>query len=724
MRDTYPRQYARTRRLSLGEPKAFRIAPDEQRILFLRSRSGNDPVTALWSLDAAVDGTWVERLVVDPIRIMEAGDSDLPAAERARRERLREQAEGITSYDCDGPLGLATFTLGGHVFVADLVASTVQPISGLPGAFDPRLSPDGTSVAFIVNGRLQIAPADGSAPAREIIGDDTPSVDWAIADFIASEELDRHRGFWWSRDSQTLAVARVDNTDVRKWFIADPAHPDREPAVHRYPAAGTENADVRLFTINPVTNDSQEVVWDRREFPYLVHVDSCQNGFLVVVMNRAQTKQQTHQLSSDGKISLLFETQDDCWVERTPGTPLMLEDGSVLTTVNQAVAGDAFGTCALATIRAGIITTLTPACLQVRQLVSVQNNIALIIATASADLPGLNANRDPGSTALVAFSFADGSCTVVRPHHGGATQTATVRGNVTVLRTASPELERVEFVVLVNDQPQGSIVNLAEVALVTPKPTFFFAGKRDLPSVIFFPSEGCPGYEADSLPVLMDPYGGPHAQRVVKARNAHASSQWFADQGFAVLVTDGRGTPGPGPIFERAVYRDLAGPVLDDQIAGLEAALDRYPKLDASRVGIRGWSFGGYLAALAVLRRPDVFHAGIAGAPVTEWRLYDTGYTERYLGNPTEDPGPYDACSLLPDAHKLVRPLMIIHGLADDNVVAAHSLQLSSALLAAGCPHEVLPLSGVTHMTPQEVVAENLLKLQIEFLWRSLPKAE
>ena len=145
-----------------------------------------------------------------------------------------------------------------------------------------------------------------------------------------------------------------------------------------------------------------------------------------------------------------------------------------------------------------------------------------------------------------------------------------------------------------------------------------------------------------------------------------------------------------------------------------------HPELDLSKVAIRGWSYGGYLAALAVLRRPDVFHAAISGAPVTDWRLYDTHYTERYLGDPNADPGPYDRCSLLPDAAKLERPLMLIHGLADDNVVAAHTLDLSGALLAAGRPHQVLPLTGVTHMASQEGVAENLLLLQVEFLRSAL----
>jgi dipeptidyl-peptidase 4 len=160
--------------------------------------------------------------------------------------------------------------------------------------------------------------------------------------------------------------------------------------------------------------------------------------------------------------------------------------------------------------------------------------------------------------------------------------------------------------------------------------------------------------------------------------------------------------------------------VLDDQVDALEQAAAEHRCLDLDRVAIRGWSFGGYLAALAVLLRPDRFHAGIAGAPVTEWRLYDTHYTERYLGDPNELPDVYDGSSLLPLAADLERPLLLIHGLADDNVVAAHTLQLSSALLAAGRPHEVLPLVGVTHMTPQEVVAENLLLHQLAFLRRSL----
>ena len=267
-----------------------------------------------------------------------------------------------------------------------------------------------------------------------------------------------------------------------------------------------------------------------------------------------------------------------------------------------------------------------------------------------------------------------------------------------------------------------SIASLAESpALPAPRPVLFGAGPRQVRTAVLFPSWHEPGQGQSGqgkLPVLLDPYGGPHAQRVLRARSAYLTAQWFAEQGFAVVIADGRGTPGRGAEWERAVAGDLAGPVLEDQVDALREAAARFAELDTERVAIRGWSFGGYLAALAVLRRPDVFGAAIAGAPVTDWRLYDTHYTERYLGFPDQDPGVYDRSSLITLAERAgePRPLMLIHGLADDNVVVAHTLRLSGALLAAGYPHRVLPLSGITHMASQEAVAENLLLLQLDFL--------
>jgi dipeptidyl-peptidase-4 len=263
----------------------------------------------------------------------------------------------------------------------------------------------------------------------------------------------------------------------------------------------------------------------------------------------------------------------------------------------------------------------------------------------------------------------------------------------------------------------ATLVSLAEKPLVEPKPTLFTAGERSLRCAMLTPG----GAEPDApLPVLLDPYGGPWFQRVTRERGQYLESQWLADQGFAVLVIDGRGTPSRGRAWEREVHRDLYGPPVQDQADGLLAAAERFPYLDLSRVAIRGWSFGGAVAALAVLRHPDLFHAAVVGAPVTDETLYDTHYTERYLGSPDEDPEAYRRGSVVEEAAGLKRPLMLIHGIVDDNVLVANSLRLSRAFTAAGRPHVFLPLSGATHSPREESAAENLLLLQVRFLREAL----
>jgi dipeptidyl-peptidase 4 len=215
--------------------------------------------------------------------------------------------------------------------------------------------------------------------------------------------------------------------------------------------------------------------------------------------------------------------------------------------------------------------------------------------------------------------------------------------------------------------------------------------------------------------VLLSPYGGPAMQRVVRARGAaFCEDQWFAEQGFAVLVTDGRGTPGRGPEWSKTVFGDTLSAPLDDQVDALDAICVQFPGLDRARVGIRGWSYGGALAAIAVIRRPDVFHAAVSGAAPHDQRLYDTHWRERFLGLPQQNPAGYDRSSTITGAASLTRPLLLIHGMADDNVVVAHTLRMSAALLAAGRPHQALPLSGTTHMPTG--TDSQLLRHELAFL--------
>jgi dipeptidyl-peptidase-4 len=223
-------------------------------------------------------------------------------------------------------------------------------------------------------------------------------------------------------------------------------------------------------------------------------------------------------------------------------------------------------------------------------------------------------------------------------------------------------------------------------------------------------------------PVLVDVYGGPHANTVDAALGGWLMPQWLADQGFIVVSLDNRGTPRRGRDWERVIQGKFAEVPLNDQVEGLHALALRFPEMDLRRVGITGWSFGGYMSALAVLRRPDVFHAGVAGAPVTDWLDYDTHYTERYLGVPAVGDSVYPANSLIADAKGLKRPLLLIHGTADDNVFFRHSLRLADALTRAGKRFEFLPLAGFTHMVPEPAMAEQRWMRTVEFFRRNLPE--
>jgi dipeptidyl-peptidase-4 len=220
-------------------------------------------------------------------------------------------------------------------------------------------------------------------------------------------------------------------------------------------------------------------------------------------------------------------------------------------------------------------------------------------------------------------------------------------------------------------------------------------------------------------PVLVRVYGGPHVSNVLDARNAYLLDQFYADAGFIVLRADGRGTPNRGHDFERAVYRDLVSVPLEDQVGALQAMITRHPELDGSRVGIFGWSFGGYLSGMAALLRPDVFKAAVMGAPVTDWALYDTAYTERYMQTPQQNPGGYAHASVLTHVATLRRPLLLMHGLTDDNVHFAHALALIEALYSAGKVIDVVALSS-THMVVDPKLNFVREQVQVEFFRRHL----
>lgn len=690
MTTSYPRLSARTARFTLGIPRQLTVTPDGRRVRYLRTDDGVSRTGRLWEHDVE---SGEERVLVDPDELLD-GDEELTPQERARRERTREQAAGIVAYALDDTGRSASFALSGAAHVADLAGGTVRRLPTPAGVIDPRVDPTGRLVAYSADGELRVVGVDGTHD-RPLASPESPTQVWGQAEFIAAEEMHRFRGFWWAPDGSALLAECYDDAEVPVWHVADPANPDRPAVEQRYPAAGTTNSDVTLWVVG-LDGERVPVQWDRDRYEYVSSASWTAHGEPVVqVMTRDQREARVLAVDvADGSTRVLRELSDPHWIEIT-APPRFVDGGSLLTLED--------------------VDGVDRVCLDGEPLGDATWQVRSIVST-HPDAVVVTASQEPTEVQVLRLG-RDGS---LEPVTGGAAvHGAAVGGDTTVITRSGLDAVGTTVTVHRDGAEPGHVTVASEPAPFEPQVTLMHAGDRSLRTAVLFPRDHVPG--SRRLPVLLDPYGGPGAQRVLASARMFLEPQWLADQGFCVIVADGRGSPGRGADWTHAIRDAFAEVTLADQVDALHAVAQEYPDdLDLHRVAMTGWSYGGYLSALAVLARPDVFHAAVAGAPVTEWRLYDTCYTERYLGHPEEQPDVYDRNSLLPLAADLTRPLMLIHGLADDNVVAAHTLRLSSALLAAGKAHTVLPLSGVTHMTPQEEVAENLKLLQVDFLKQHL----
>ncbi|MGW2252487.1 prolyl oligopeptidase family serine peptidase [Kitasatospora sp. NPDC001660] len=677
---------ARTGRFTFGAPRATTLSEDGTRLLLLRSTGPEDPVDRLHLLDTA---TGTERLVADPAALVpgRAGHrDDLPAVERRLRERTRLAAAGIGTYAATADLAVAVFTLDGRLFRVDTAtAACTEPPTAGP-AFDPRPDASGERVAYVADDALYVTPdltpLSPSDHAR-----------WGVAEFAAAEELGRSRGHWWRPDGGALLAARVDESALPRRYFADPAQPGLPAEDFAYPQAGGANADVQLWVLG-LDRGRVRLRWEAAAFPYVCDASwASEHEVLLTVADRLQ--QNVLLLTADpatGETRELSRTTDGFWVDDLPGTPARLPDGRLLT------AHDTPEARGLALDGKPLDTTG----LQIRRVVGRLRGRLLCETTEGepADQHVHLVDPDGGPPERIST--------------GPGVHCALAAADTLLLTSASPDgvHRRLRL-------PDGRELPLADLSAALPfrvRPQLARVTELALPTAVVYPRDHVPGRR---LPVLLDVYGGPGFQAVASEPRRWQLRQWWADQGFAVVTTDNRGTPFVSPAFTRAIFRRFSHVALDDQVAALHALAGRHLDLDLGRVGVRGWSYGGYFAALAVLRRPDVFHTASAGAPPTDFREYDTAYTERYLGLPQDNPEGYADDCLIGDAPALTRPLLLIHGLADDNVHPSHTLLLSRALTRAGRPHRVLPLPGVTHMTPGGV-SEQIAQAELAFLRETL----
>ena len=693
--DAFLEQHARTRGFSLGAPHSFVIREEPPQVLFLRSAGPDDPRTGLWVADLASGS---ERLVIDAGFVAEQGHARRPTGQQRRHQERagvkawsRVTAEGIVEYSADADAHRVCFALADALWLVDV--DDPCPAKLVDGAcVDPRFDPTGASIAFVEGNDLRVVDVEDGAVWTVAEGE--LDVTWGLPEYVASD-MKRFRGYWWAPDGRSLAAARVDNREVTHWHLVNPADPAEPPTVVARPTAGGRNADVTLSIVR-LDGARIAVEWDRARFEYLVNCSWTSGGLVIAVQSRDQRTLQILDVDPvDGRTTLRRTLEDPCWVTTFKGLPTALSDGRLLW------AGTRDDSHTLFVEESAV----TPPGLQLLEVVSSTPRV-VFTATSESTETHLWAYDDTGG--LAQLSSAPGvnagvcsASTVLITHHG----LEEPRPTTVVSRGRGRAVE---------------IASLAEVPVIDLRAQFCQTGPGAVRTVVLAPEWW--DEEHGPLPVLMDPYGGLGLRKVERVRStALLISQWFANQGFAVIVADGHGTPGRGPAWERSVHNDIETLPLADQVAALHEVAERSPGLiDASRVGIRGWSWGGFLSAICVLRRPDVFHAAIVGAAVGDHWLYQSYWKERQLGNPHEEGERYERFSLPANAALLERPLLLVHGSNDDNVFAAHALRFSWALTEACKPHELLLVPGHGHHAIRLPVSRHLLCYQLGFLRRAL----
>ncbi|QDU91634.1 Prolyl tripeptidyl peptidase precursor [Pirellulimonas nuda] len=695
--ESFLRQFAATSRFRLGEPSNVCPTPDGDAVLFLRS-GPRSFVRDLYTLDVA---TGVEQRLASADTLLEGKSEELTDAELARRERMRLSARGIATFELSRDGKQLLIPLSGRLYLLDRQTRGVTQLEiDAETPIDARLSPDGAKAAFVSDGDLYVHDIASKTTRRLTHGADE-DLSHGLAEFVAQEEMARMHGYWWSPDSRQIAYQQTDTADVERWLIADPANPAKPPTQWPYPRPGMTNAAVRLGVVSVDGGETHWVDWGSTDsaagFPYLASVAWSDNAPLtLLVQNRTQTAERLLAVDPDtgGTRELLSET-DDAWLNLEGSTPRWLADGASFLWASERSGA---WRLELRSAEGALIRTLTPPGLGYRRVVHLDEAAGSVVVSGGPD---------PTQTQLFRVPLdGRGEPEPLTPAAGVYSAVYAKRGGVCV-RTASGLAGPSQHVVLRGDGSRaGELRNVAETPPFEPNVELTKVGDGPgLYAAVVRPRDFDP---SKKYPVLVNVYAGPHAQLVTHNGRGYLLNQWLADQGYVVVLIDGRGTPSRGRAWERVIKHNLIEAPLEDQVAGLQALGAKHPELDLARVGVYGWSFGGYCSAMAVMQRPDVFRVGVAGAPVADFRDYDTHYTERYLGLPEDNTAGYDASSVLTHADRLTRPLLIIHGTADDNVYFLHSVKMSNALLRAGRPHDFLPLMGQTHMVSEPEVVERM----------------
>jgi len=681
---------------TLMKPK---VAPDGSRVTFLRGKDSDRNQLDLWEYDIASGQT---RLLVDS-KVVLPGTETLSDEEKARRERQRIAAmTGIVDYQWSPDAKTLLFPLGGELYLYDLGRqgrdAVRQLTHGEGFATDPKISPRGGFVSFVRERNLWVIDLASGKPLQ-LTRDGSATIGNGVAEFVADEEMDRHTGYWWAPDDSAIAFARIDESPVpvqkRYEMYADRV----EMIEQRYPAAGDRNVQVKLGVVAPRAGAAPKWVdLGREQDIYLARVTWRDPQRLT--FQRQSRDQKTLELIettlADGRQRTLVTETSRTWV------PLhndlrFLKDGRFVWSSERS----GFEHLYLASEDGATLTPLTSGAWPVDELLAVDEDAGKVYFRAGIE--------SPLRSEIHAVPLAGGA--PVKLSRAAGMHSAAFANNASVYvdswsnSTTPPQIELYRAngekiaTLLDNDlaDPAHPYAKYRDAQRPVEYGTLTAAdGRTELHYSLIKPAGFDP---AKQYPVAIYVYGGPASQTVTDSwpgRGDHLFNQYLAQHGYVVFSLDNRGTPRRGRDFGGALYGVQGTVEVADQLKGVEW-LKRQPWVDGARIGVQGWSNGGYMTLMLLAKASDQYACGVAGAPVTDWGLYDTHYTERYMNLPAANPDGYREGRILTHIDGLTSPLLLIHGMADDNVLFTHSTNLMSALQKRGQPFELMTYPGAKH---------------------------
>lgn len=762
--------------LSGASPRAVKFSPDGKRVTFLKPRAGDLSRYDLWQFDVA---SGASTLLVDS-ELVDPADTELAEAEKAMRERMRIAGlRGITDYDwgtaetllvpAGGDINLVTLTSGGAV--------NRQLTQTEAFEYDARVSPGGKYVSFIRDGALYaIELTTGKERRISPLPEPDKAISYGVAEFVAQEEMDRYTGYWWSPDDRHVAFTKVDESGVDIIPRFDIAAGEVSVIEQRYPRAGRPNAVVDLFIYDMATARTREVVWRRADWGPPEDQYLARGNWLNTERPDLETKQQPDEnpLAEPvylGGLDLVVQSvnRDQTMLARTavqaPGfgpifPPRIIEKQPHWVNISDDLLAPRRGPAWLLTtnemsgyrhIEANDSIAVTQGEWVVAGLHGTDPSGEKVYFSGFKDTP-LEKHlyavtlqpSDKELSAMGAERLPDSSCIDLTPESARATLHCAEPVRITEAGkswsvTLSPDGRSFVGTSSSPTQPpqtglyriDGSLIAWVEENRLEAghpyapyleehtQPEFGTLTAEDGQTMHYSIQKPKDFDPAKKYPVLIEVYGGPHAQTVTRDWGP-LTDVFYTGRGYIVFRLDNRGSWNRGKKFEDVIHRQMGQPEVRDQLVGVDW-LKAQPFVDAKRIAIQGWSYGGYMTLRTILAAPEgTFAAAVAGAPVSDWSLYDTFYTERYMGTPENNAEGYAAGSVLAELDKLSTPLLLVHGMADDNVTFDNTTRLMAALQEIGKTFEVMTYPGQRHGIRGEALQVHLMRTRMAFLERHL----